>query len=401
MPARYARMSGARWLLAIAVFGSAGLTVSESFAIEVSVATALAGLSASAAVYLVVEWLMRPAFALALGPEAQADARSLGIGPRLLLTWVLCSGVPILMLALVPVARDVDDPHDLIAPTLFAAGMALVTGLVATKIATRAVTDPIRALRRAVDSVADGDLGASVAVDDGSEIGRLEAGFNAMVAGLRERELIRELWGRQVGPDVARATLEDGAELGGRRAHVSALYIDVVGSTALAEREDPERVVALLNEFFAAVVEVVDAHCGLVNKFEGDAALCVFGAPVALEDHAGAALRAARELQARLEGLDGGLSAAIGVASGPAVAGYVGAETRFEYTVVGDPVNEAARLSEAAKDRPGRLLASAAALDGAGRSEAARWRADGELHLRGRSTPTRLAVPVGAARLVS
>ena len=401
MPARYARMSGARWLLAIAVFGSAGLTVSESFAIEVSVATALAGLSASAAVYLVVEWLMRPAFALALGPEAPADARSLGIGPRLLLTWVLCSGVPILMLALVPVARDVDDPHDLIAPTLFAAGMALVTGLVATKIATRAVTDPIRALRRAVDSVADGDLGASVAVDDGSEIGRLEAGFNAMVAGLRERELIRELWGRQVGPDVARATLEDGAELGGRRAQVTALYVDVVGSTALAEREDPERVVALLNEFFAAVVEVVDAHCGLVNKFEGDAALCVFGAPVALEDHAGAALRAARELQARLEGLDGGLSAAIGVASGAAVAGYVGAETRFEYTVVGDPVNEAARLSEAAKDRPGRLLASAAALDGAGRSEAARWRADGELHLRGRSTPTRLAVPVGAARLVS
>ncbi len=299
MPARYARMSGARWLLAIAVFGSAGLTVSESFAIEVSVATALAGLSASAAVYLVVEWLMRPAFALALGPEAPADARSLGIGPRLLLTWVLCSGVPILMLALVPVARDVDDPHDLIAPTLFAAGMALVTGLVATKIATQAVTDPIRALRRAVDSVADGDLGASVAVDDGSEIGRLEAGFNAMVAGLRERELIRELWGRQVGPDVARATLEDGAELGGRRAQVTALYVDVVGSTALAEREDPERVVALLNEFFAAVVEVVDAHCGLVNKFEGDAALCVFGAPVALEDHAGAALRAARELQAR------------------------------------------------------------------------------------------------------
>ena len=83
------------------------------------------------------------------------------------------------------------------------------------------------------------------------------------------------------------------------------------------------------------------------------------------------------------------------------VAGWVGAETRFEYTVVGDAVNEAARLSDAAKRRPGRLLASAAALDRAGRSEAARWRADGEVHLRGRSAPTRLAVPVGAARLVS
>ncbi|HET8953088.1 MAG TPA: adenylate/guanylate cyclase domain-containing protein, partial [Solirubrobacteraceae bacterium] len=133
----------------------------------------------------------------------------------------------------------------------------------------------------------------------------------------------------------------------------------------------------------------------------GDAALCVFGAPVPLEDHAGHALAAARDLHGALAELDGGLEAAIGVATGTVVAGWIGAETRFEYTVVGDPVNEAARLSEAAKDRPGRMLASAAALECAGRSEAARWRADGELHLRGRSTPTRLAVPVGAARLVS
>jgi adenylate cyclase len=83
------------------------------------------------------------------------------------------------------------------------------------------------------------------------------------------------------------------------------------------------------------------------------------------------------------------------------VAGWVGAETRFEYTIVGDAVNEAARLCDAAKEHPGRLLASAEALDRAGRSEAARWRADGTVQLRGRSAPTRLAVPVGAARLVS
>src|SRR5918993_626633 len=64
---------------------------------------------------------------LALAPAAPPDARSLGIGPRLVLTWVLCSGVPILMLALIPVSRDVEDPDALVAPTLFAAGMALVT----------------------------------------------------------------------------------------------------------------------------------------------------------------------------------------------------------------------------------------------------------------------------------
>ncbi len=398
LPARYARMTAVRWAIGIAIFGTAELTASVAMATEVAVGSALAGLTATAAVYLAVEWLMRPGVALALAPEAPPDAHSLGIGPRLVLTWVLCSGVPILMLALIPVSRDVTDPDALVAPTLFAAGMALVTGLVATKLATLGVTRPIRALRRAVDAVAEGDLGVTVDVDDGSEVGRLQAGFNTMLGGLRERERLRDLYGRQVGPDVARAALEQGAELGGRRAEISALYIDVVGSTTLAEREAPERVVALLNDFFAAVVEVVDAHEGLVNKFEGDAALCVFGAPVPLEDHAGHALAAARDLQRAVGALDGGLEAAIGVATGTVVAGWVGAETRFEYTVVGDPVNEAARLSEAAKRRSTKLLASGVALERAGRSEAARWRFDGELRLRGRSAPTRLAVPVGASR---
>jgi adenylate cyclase len=98
--------------------------------------------------------------------------------------------------------------------------------------------------------------------------------------------------------------------------------------------------------------------------------------------------------------LDGGLEAAIGVASGTVVAGYVGAETRFEYTVVGDPVNEAARLSEVAKQRPERLLACAASLSGAG-AEAARWEAAGEVVLRGRRAPTRLAVPAAERPLAA
>jgi adenylate cyclase len=76
----------------------------------------------------------------------------------------------------------------------------------------------------------------------------------------------------------------------------------------------------------------------------------------------------------------------------------VGAEHRFEYTVIGDPVNEASRLTELAKQRPGRLLASAAAVTCAGDGEAAHWERDGEVTLRGRRTPTRLAVPRAAGR---
>jgi adenylate cyclase len=175
---------------------------------------------------------------------------------------------------------------------------------------------------------------------------------------------------------------------------VSALFVDIVGSTALAQRESPERVVAMLNEFFEAVVQSVHEREGLVNKFEGDAALCVFGAPVAQPDHAARALACARELRARIDALECGIDAAIGVACGTVVAGYVGAETRFEYTVVGDPVNEAARLTELAKQHAERLLASGDTVDSAGGEEAVRWCEDGEVVLRGRACPTRIAVPV-------
>jgi adenylate cyclase len=393
LPVLFARMTLVRWLIAVPLFAVPDLFASHEFAIEEAVTTALAGLSTSAAVYLTSEWQLRPAFALALDRSAPPEARSLGIGPRLVLTWVLCSGVPILMVALIPVGRQVDDPKDLIAPIWFAAGAAMLAGFIATKLATAAVARPVRQLRRAIDAVTEGDLDVSVPVDDGSEIGRLQAGFNGMVAGLREREQLRDLYGRQVGADVAREAIERGIALGGETREVSALFVDVVGSTQLAHRESPERVVALLNRFFDAVVHSVHGHGGLVNKFEGDAALCVFGAPVPQEDHAARALACARELRARIDELDGGLDAAIGVSCGTVVAGHVGAEARFEYTVVGDPVNEAARLTELAKQHDERLLACGDTVDAAGAEEAARWALDGEVTLRGRSCPTRIAVP--------
>jgi adenylate cyclase len=393
LPVFFARMTAVRWALAVPLFALPNLVVSGEFALEVAVTTVLAGLSTVAAVYLITERLLRPAFALALAAEAPPEARSLGIGPRLLLTWVLCSGVPIVMVALIPVGRDVTDPKDLIAPIWFAASAALGAGFIATKLATQAVASPVRELRRAIDAVSRGDLDVSVPVDDGSEVGRLQAGFNHMVAGLREREQLRDLYGRQVGADVAREAIERGIALGGETRDVSALFVDVVGSTQLAHRESPERVVALLNEFFNVVVTAVHARDGLVNKFEGDAALCVFGAPVPQADHAARALACARELRERIDALDGGLDAAIGVSCGTVVAGHVGAETRFEYTVVGDPVNEAARLTELAKQHDQRLLASGDTVDAAGGEEAVRWALDGEVTLRGRECPTRIAVP--------
>jgi adenylate cyclase len=156
---------------------------------------------------------------------------------------------------------------------------------------------------------------------------------------------------------------------------------------------DPAEVVSLLNAFFAIVVDVVGLHRGWVNKFEGDGALCVFGVPIEDADAATHALAAARELRDRLQLELGEIRAGIGVSAGRVVAGNIGAARRFEYTVIGDPVNEAFRLTELAKLRPERALASEAALARAEPAEAKSWLQSDEVTLRGRREATAISAP--------
>jgi adenylate cyclase len=219
-----------------------------------------------------------------------------------------------------------------------------------------------------------------------------------MVSDVRERERLRDLFGRHVGEDVAKAAMSRQIELGGEVRDVAVLFIDVVGSTTIAMEQPPEEVVKLLNRFFAVVVAEVHEHGGFVNKFEGDAVLAIFGAPEDMDDAAGCALKAARTMTARLRDEVPEANAGVGVSAGRVVAGNVGAESRFEYTVIGDPVNEAARLSEHAKGVEGCVVGSMRAVEAASPDEAARWREVDEVELRGRAEPTRIAVPVSRER---
>ena len=214
-----------------------------------------------------------------------------------------------------------------------------------------------------------------------------------MAEGLRERERIRDLFGRQVGVDVAQRALQGGTRLGGEEREIGALFVDLTGSTTMAVAMPPTQVVRLLNKFFRVVIEVVESEGGFVNKFEGDAALCVFGAPAPSDDPAGQALCAARTLAERLEKEVPEIGFGIGVSAGRAVAGNVGSEHRFEYTVIGDPVNEAARLSELAKQREQLVIASDAAVQRASDDEAEVWDTGERAILQGRIDATGLAMP--------
>ena len=161
----------------------------------------------------------------------------------------------------------------------------------------------------------------------------------------------------------------------------------------MAMTQPPDEVFALLNRFFGVVVEVVAEAGGSINKFEGDAALAVVGVPRSLEDPAGAALGAARSMHRRLTAECRECSAGIGVAYGTVLAGNLGDKTRFEFTVIGDPVNEASRLCDLAKREDSLVLASGQAVAAADEREARCWEVGEQVTLRGRSVPTPVARP--------
>lgn len=363
----------------------------------VAFTVAAGGVTTCATAYLLNERVLRDVAARALSTDPPDRPLVPGVTARALLAWTLGSAVPVLGLvvtALFTLAGREVSTERLAVTVVCLGGITIVIGLLTTALAARATAAAVQSVRSALTQIEAGNLAVRTPVFDGTEVGLLQAGFNRMAAGLGERERIRDLFGRHVGESVARAAIAGGIELGGELREVGVVFVDVVGSTTLAAARPPMEVVERLNRFFAVVIDVVHAHGGFVNKFEGDAALAVFGAPVALRDPAGAALTVARALAERLahEGVD--VSAAVGASFGRAVAGNVGTAQRYEYTVIGDPVNEAARLTELAKDAPGRVLASGRAVAAAGTGEAARWQLGDAVTLRGRLEPTRLARPV-------
>lgn len=387
------------WGFGLILFTGLNFAYSPRLALVVGIAGLFSGLGTCAFSYLVAERTTREVARRALEEGPKEHPGVPGVTTRVMLTWAISTGVPILGVALMAggVALDIlpPDTQKFAYAAMAISGVALFIGLQAMFLVSRSIADPVKSVRNGIDRVGAGDLTANVPVYDASEIGLLQSGFNDMVDGLRERERVRDLFGRHVGEDVAEQALQVGAELGGEVREVAVVFIDIVGSTEMATKLPPQEVVELLNRFFGVVVDVVSFHGGSINKFEGDAALCIFGAPLDRADAAGDALAAARKMVKRLGVELPELAAGVGVSAGPAVAGNVGSAERHEYTVIGDPVNEAARLTEIAKTVEGGLVASARVVEAADAEESERWRLGDEVVVRGRSEPTRLATPTG------
>lgn len=219
----------------------------------------------------------------------------------------------------------------------------------------RIISIPVFELVRASTRVANGDLDTFVIEHTRDELGLLGRQFNHMISQLRQREFMRDLFGRMVSEEVREALLQGRqAKLGGELKTVSVLFTDIRQFTAFSETHSPQEVVGMLNSYFSIINAAVHEAGGMINKFGGDSTLAIFGAPVSLpsEETARRALRAALSIRIRITeanahriqaGLEP-LNIGIGINTGEVITGNIGAEDRFEYTVIGDTVNVAERL---------------------------------------------------------
>jgi class 3 adenylate cyclase len=243
-------------------------------------------------------------------------------------------------------------------------GCTLLLGVLAAIAIGGRIGRPLAALAAAMARVEQGDLATEARAT--SARGELSRAFNRMIGGLRERERLRGTLGRYVSGPVAERILSevDDLSLKGELRRITVLFLDVRGFTTMSERLQPPEVLDLLNEYFHIVVDKVQKHRGTVNKFIGDAAMCIWGAPRPLDTPEEAAVLCALEIQQAAMALserrrEAGLVAVglgMGINAGEAVAGNLGAAQRLEYTVIGDAVNLAQRLESQA--RAGEILVS-------------------------------------------
>lgn len=277
-----------------------------------------------------------------------------------------------------PQAEAYASARETLRTSLWVGGAFALLAVVLGLLLGRRMAAPVSAVAQAAGRVAGGDFSVRVEARGRDEVGQMAAAFNHMAGDLsdyRDRLVdetrARENLSRFLSPDVVDAVVEqrEALTLGGEVREVTVLFADVVGFTPLTEEHDPQFVVGILNELFTIVTEIVFRHGGTVDKFIGDCVMAVFGAPYDHDDDPARAVRAAEEIlrwmevgNAKWRGqLGRDLELAIGINTGPAVAGNVGSDRRMDYTVIGDAVNVAARLESIA--RPGQILMTRATMD--------------------------------------
>jgi adenylate cyclase len=300
---------------------------------------------------------------------AVSDVARVSVRVRLLVVFLLVGVVPLALLGVMAYRRAL---AVLGADPVTAAGivqgmlpviafLVIVPGVAAVGLAVfvaNSVAGPLRALQRAMGEVGEGNLDAQSPVVSNDEIGAVAEGFNRMLAGLRERDFVKETFGKYVTREIRDEILGGRIALEGETREVTVLFADLRDFTPWVEANPPREVLRDLNAYFAEMNAAIRGHGGLVVQFIGDEIEAVFGAPVPEPAHARRAVRAALEMRRRLVAWNAGrreagkplLRHGIGVHTGSVLAGNIGSAERLSYALVGDTVNLASRIQGLTKE---------------------------------------------------
>jgi class 3 adenylate cyclase len=384
LPFVFAGVSAVGWLLASVIWGMLWPLLDGSFnprlTLRMMSGTVMAGSLAVATVFFLVEHRWRVVLP-ALFPEGGATevpgAPRFSVRARLLVIFLLISVVPIAMLGIMAYnhalgalaagpARADDILRNLVIGIVFLGVVGVLASIRLAWFVALSVARPLASLERAMIDVERGRFDVHCPVVSTDEIGRLTEGFNRMVRGLREREFLRETFGKYVSQEIRDEILAGRVALEGQLREVTVLFSDLRDFTTWVEANDPREVVRDLNAYFSEMEAAIRGHGGLVLQYIGDEIEAVFGAPVDKPGHADAAVRAALEMRARLAAWNAArarsgkppLRHGIGVHTGSVVAGNIGSSERLSYALVGDPVNLASRIQGLTKDLAADVLVS-------------------------------------------
>jgi class 3 adenylate cyclase len=370
LPIIMTRVSSWTWMLAAASLPLYLHWIEPAFdwflALHGAVVTLLIGALASTSLFYFVEWYLRAKVSPLLLSGGQAfQIPGVSVTPvwfKILMLLVQVCVLPVIALTFAAWSGTAKPGAVLYLGVSFIAFGVIQGWLIATSVAR-----PVRELAMKMARVKQNDLDASAAVVSTDEVGQLADGFNQMVAGLRQAEFVKDTFGRYVTSQVRDEILGGKVQLGGERRTVTVLFSDIRDYTAMSENQQPEEVVAFLNAYLDVMVNIIVEEGGTVDKFIGDAIMAVFGVPLAKDDDATRAVRAAVRMLRTLEQLNadraaGGLAPlkiGIGLHTGPVVAGNIGSSKKMEYTIIGDAVNTASRIEQLTKTLGEPLLISA------------------------------------------
>jgi adenylate cyclase len=263
-------------------------------------------------------------------------------------------------------AVPVKELEPLISVIFINAMIFMGVGIWATFLVSNNLTNPLAEITRVLQGVRNGQFENRVRVTSSDEIGYTGDVINEMNEGLKERDLLKDTFGKYVAKEVRDEVLSGRIPLDGEKKEVTVLFADLRNFTPMTENNDPKLVVKIMNSYFMEMAEAIKDNQGLVLQFIGDEIYAVFGAPIFRSDHPVKAFRAGLEMKHRLVGLNKkfkergwpGVKHGIGIHTGDALAANIGSPDRLSYLLVGDTVNLASRLQSLTKEVGAEMIIS-------------------------------------------